>query len=763
MVRREIALVLIVILGLSFGASNMPIEVSRLEEVTDNRDVFDISYDIHAPFNITSNSDFETQGWPGNGSATNPYIIQNLNITSADSTCIWIMNTTSYFRIENCLFISPVFIFSSQLICPITLTNSSNGKVESNKFADCSTAISGFGLSNYSISDNELDVSEMGITVANSNSTTISHNWQGDEQCSYGIQIFHCMNCTISFNKFDNISTYGLEAVDVHDIRIVDNSFTATIDEYAFTWAGIEILGGELCTVERNAIFDFNYYGITMRGNDCIVQENNVTSCHIGIHISTDNCTVTGNRIIDGFRLIEMIQANDTRVYSNSLEGGSGYYETGIAIYGGHECSVYLNTISRIGDGIYLQGSSLMNISSNSVIDGRYGFAFGWYSATWEVNDGPFSDCNITGNNFSSGGVCPLIENCESWNFETIRFEDNTVNGGLIGLFADQSQYTIDGDSYSQLLLVNCSEVTIDGGNFNGIKSDVYTPYYDPGAASAIYLVNCTACDLDEIVCSNNTIGIMIQDSTGCSLTGIEGQDNTWIAINIEDSKEIDLTDINLGNNRGGIRMSWSYGCHIEHGQIQENDEGIVLSTCFSTAIAHNNIHHNNDSILLVDSDGSEILSNTIFMNDRGILMNSTSECLITQNIVANNTGVGISLDGTSYRNDIFNNTFAYNTPNALCEGTSNHWDDQVDTGNWWSDYNGEGAYIIDENDQDHFPLNEKTTTTNETLTSETTTTNRTTGQWNVDPLLLGSIAGIGCIIILVYVIIQRRRVVVVE
>ena len=152
------------------------------------------------------------------------------------------------------------------------------------------------------------------------------------------------------------------------------------------------------------------------------------------------------------------------------------------------------------------------------------------------------------------------------------------------------------------------------------------------------------------------------------------------------------------------------------------------------------------------DSDGSDIFNNTVYWNDRGVLLNSTSDCLITQNNIYNNTGVGIALDNTANRNVIFNNSFANNNPNAICEGSLNHWDNQIDTGNWWSDYNGTGIYIIDENDQDNFPL-----------TNETTTTNGTTSPWIVDPLLLGAVAGVGCFIVLVYIVIQRRRVVVID
>ncbi|MFW9788361.1 MAG: right-handed parallel beta-helix repeat-containing protein [Candidatus Thorarchaeota archaeon] len=59
------------------------------------------NYTEHAPILIESNSDFETQGWPGNGTSVNPYVIKGLNITS-DEDCIQIHYTSGFFVIQDC-------------------------------------------------------------------------------------------------------------------------------------------------------------------------------------------------------------------------------------------------------------------------------------------------------------------------------------------------------------------------------------------------------------------------------------------------------------------------------------------------------------------------------------------------------------------------------------------------------------------------------------------------------------------------------------
>ncbi len=63
--------------------------------------------DIFDPVNetlvvvITSDEDFISQGWQGNGSSVNPFIIENLRIESGRN-CIRVENTRSYFTIRNC-------------------------------------------------------------------------------------------------------------------------------------------------------------------------------------------------------------------------------------------------------------------------------------------------------------------------------------------------------------------------------------------------------------------------------------------------------------------------------------------------------------------------------------------------------------------------------------------------------------------------------------------------------------------------------------
>ncbi|MFX0139613.1 MAG: hypothetical protein ACFFDN_38590, partial [Candidatus Hodarchaeota archaeon] len=62
--------------------------------------------EVHTSIYIDGNEDFkitaQSQGWPGDGSLTNPYLIDGLNITSVNRDALSIWYTDMHFQINNC-------------------------------------------------------------------------------------------------------------------------------------------------------------------------------------------------------------------------------------------------------------------------------------------------------------------------------------------------------------------------------------------------------------------------------------------------------------------------------------------------------------------------------------------------------------------------------------------------------------------------------------------------------------------------------------
>ncbi|MFW9793898.1 MAG: NosD domain-containing protein [Candidatus Thorarchaeota archaeon] len=675
------------------------------------------------------------------------------------------MNTTNHFIIQDCLFTSPVYGYTSfYLVFPVTLVNVSNAKFIDNQVLNGDGGISGYKLSNCIISDNRFNASATVISLRYSNFTTIHNNTQEFDPCHHGMILAGCQHSVVSLNSLKIVKSIGISSISVYNVSFVDNTIMALeADDDPRKWYrtmipinGIELWSGNNCTLRGNEIVDFGWSGIELLGSDYIVEYNNISANQCGILIAANSSVVRHNTLSHNLNSIEMVNSNFTMVYSNEMRG-RGIYEAGIVTHGGFDCDIYLNDVVLVNYGIVLQGSTRFNISNNRVSDGRYGFAFNWYGTSYpsEVENGPSFDCDILYNTFDRGGVYSTIDNYDSWDFNSIRFIGNTVNGRPIGFYAYLNDAVISAEDYGQLVFVSCSGNMIFDGDFSNVCSDVVIPlvntyYHDAGQASAITLINCSYTLLEDIILHNNTIGINMQYCSNCNVSDGTGYHNSWAAAILWYSNDCYFADVYWRSNLKGIAIGWSRNCEISGCQIWDNGEAIDVVNSPFCKISNNSIFLNQDAILLANSDGCEILNNSIYWNSRGILLNDSSNCLISQNGIYYNTGVGISIDLTSNMNEIYNNVFAYNLPNAICLGTSNHWDNQVDTGNWWSDWNGEGPYIIDEDDRDNFPIDNRTIP----LLIDLSIINQL--------LLVFAGAGVG-VIALAIIIIDRRRIVIID
>lgn len=138
---------------------------------------------VHTPIQIYSNFDFTPENGVsrGNGTYSNPWIIENLSITSYSYVdhdggigffCVYIYNTTDYFIIQNC-YISN--ISSSYAIKLFQVSNGiiQNNTVEENQY----TGIIAHSSSNINITSNIIrGHNEYGILFFNSKDFYIFNN-----------------------------------------------------------------------------------------------------------------------------------------------------------------------------------------------------------------------------------------------------------------------------------------------------------------------------------------------------------------------------------------------------------------------------------------------------------------------------------------------------------------------------------------------------------------------------------------------------------
>jgi parallel beta-helix repeat protein len=88
-------------------------------------------------------------------------------------------------------------------------------------------------------------------------------------------------------------------------------------------------------------------------------------------------------------------------------------------------------------------------------------------------------------------------------------------------------------------------------------------------------------------------------------------------------------------------------------------------------------------------------LNNSIQQSEIGVTLFYADSNLIINNTIIGSSRYGIQLSDSNF-NRIFGNTLSdAGIANAIDTGTSNAWDNGIDQGNFWSDYNGGGHYEI--------------------------------------------------------------------
>ena len=125
------------------------------------------SYTNHEPIIIRGNEDFIETGWLGTGTKQDPFVIQELEITS-EGCNIRISHTTAYFRISSC-------ILNSNSGC-LRLYNVSNGIIELSTLNSTYDGIELRDTSYCSISSCIINTSSNGIIIYDSFNCTIENN-----------------------------------------------------------------------------------------------------------------------------------------------------------------------------------------------------------------------------------------------------------------------------------------------------------------------------------------------------------------------------------------------------------------------------------------------------------------------------------------------------------------------------------------------------------------------------------------------------------
>jgi parallel beta-helix repeat protein len=448
-----------------------------------------------------------------------------------------------------------------------------------------------------------------------------------------------------------------------------------------------------------------------------------ITNGSCGLYLeSSSNNTIINNNVSNNGDGIRLLLSSNNNISGNNVYSNNG---DGIFLSSSSNNSIININISNNGKvGLQLSSSSNNNIRGNNVSsNNRYGIYL-WYSL----------NINITNNNLTDDGV--VIEGASIQHFSSHTIPDNNiVNSKPLYYKKDCNSISIDGIPVGQLILSNCTNVSVT--NLQITNTDV--------GIEVVYSTN--------IFLGNNTI--TMNNHHGIYLTS--SSNNTILYNNISNNGDDVSFPIGMG-----IMHSYSSNNNIKNNTILSNGfYGICFYKSLNNNITNNTISlnrgrgievglsSNNNSITNNDISSNEwgiylfslnnnLTNNNVSSNvNGGIFLWSSSNSKITNNNVYSNGNYGIKL-GSSSNNKIYHNNIMENTNQAYDDRNDNSWDNGYPSGgNYWSDFdessegafddyqgpdqnvlgsddivdNGSGAgggknpYVIDTDSQDNYPL----------------------------------------------------------
>ena len=321
-----------------------------------------------------------------------------------------------------------------------------------------------------------------------------------------------------------------------------------------------------------------------------------------------------------------------------------------------------------VGTGINLKGRKNVTIENVKVSNFLYGVVF--ESSLNSI----LSNSNVTGN---------------SYGVYLSKSSDNTIIGN-----------DITGNDYSGVWLRHSSNNKINGNRMAGNGQD------------GIWLS--TSSDDNKVagnVVSKNGFGIRIDDYSNNVLRNNDLRENGGNFGVFGSHLPEFLQDIDASNTVNGKPVYY----WVDHqDETVPLDAGFVaLVGCSGITVQNLDLSYNGQALLLVHTTNSKITQNNIAKNIHGIYLCNSSENTFSSNNLSRNAANGIYIY-YSENNCFFHNNFIDNTKPVSTVGTlSNRWSNGIE-GNYWSNYEGtdsnsdgitETPYVIDENNQDKYPL----------------------------------------------------------
>ncbi|MFW9855732.1 MAG: nitrous oxide reductase family maturation protein NosD [Candidatus Thorarchaeota archaeon] len=269
----------------------------------------------HGPLNIRGETALleavQTEGWSGNGTVNNPFIISGYNFSGPID---WLNDT------------SP-----NKVLLSVGLTDY-HIHITNNIFTDYATGISAHRAGNVTIENNTVYSTHIGISIASGTNIHLKNN--------------------LFFENSRSMDIHDSSNIFVEDNRIYDS------------YTGVEIIQSEGILVHKNELRG-NLDSIrSVISNNITIISNDVSRSHskqTGSGIKIEGILRTGSGIIS--------QNYQTLILNNSVNGFWDGIEVSDCNYGGNQINISKNLINVNARGITALNSSRIFIQNNTIFN----------------------------------------------------------------------------------------------------------------------------------------------------------------------------------------------------------------------------------------------------------------------------------------------------------------------------------------------------------------------------------------------------------
>ena len=649
-----------------------------------------ITYSSIYYYSVDGNQDFlakaTANGWPGDGSASNPIVIQGLSLSSSAFGAFTISNTNLHFVMQNNNFNG-----LGANVPGVIFDNVSNGVVSGNTVSGYSVGVFVTGQSsNFSFSDNTISSnSAEGFLVEASSSVSFSGN-KVSSNGGTGLLAYQSTGVTVDSNNFDSNSVIVSTDPSVISAGVNFAYTTGSVSDnnvsngYGY---GVLVFGDTGLTVSSNHVLYNGLDGISVLGSDSTTLSKNAVDSNSGNGISVVSSTYTvlannnvNNNGLDGIHWVDSwygtIDSNTASANSNValLNAKTGSIAQ-TALYSSMwmDPSFYNtitnNVFSNSGTGVQLEGSDFNTFIGNTISNN----AFNGFSII-DSSSNVISSNTLTGNSNSTtltsmmaylkpGSIDQTALYSSMWMDPS---ENNTVTNNLItnnygaGIKISEvndstfDSNTVTDNGFNSFIVLNSSSNTITNndlsGSFNPALNTQYMAAFKPTGLTQTALYSSMWMDpsTNNLVAhntfdSNYGYGIVVQSSNNNYFTSNQITNNAYNGIRVLDSNGNNIND-NTFTGNGNPLLRAEMLANSKPGSITQT---ALYSAMFMDPSTHNNVFNNiinnnyGHGIEVQSSDYNSFSGNTITSNaGSGVFVVDSSYNTITNNDLVSNSNV---------------------------------------------------------------------------------------------------------------------------